>query len=60
MSGSKLINGDGITIRFKMPEETRLFLQSNSKLATGSDDDQHLKVEGGAVIDLSTNPNVRT
>ena len=59
MSGSTLIDGDGITIRFKMPEATRLFLQSNSKLATGSDDDQYyLKVEEGAINDLSTNPNV--
>ena len=59
LTGSTMIDGDGLTIQFRLLESTRLFLQANSKLATGSDDDQYyLKVENGAVIDLSQNPNV--
>ena len=50
MSGSTLIDGDGITISFKIPEATRLFLQSNSKLATSDDDQYYLKGEGLLLI----------
>jgi hypothetical protein len=53
------ILGDSQSITFKIPEHLRLYLQANSKLATGDDGDQYyLIVEQGAVLDLSSNGNV--